>query len=143
MLARVQEDLSGQKAKEISSLKERLLSEKKAAVARMEQKMNEQVAKLQQQLHKARQQSREETVALEKDMSKQLAEEREKTEQLRKSLHSTVKVRSPVYTYMQSAELFRGYVTHKFMSYLITVSFIIAPCVTKMCCVCFPCEELV
>ena len=61
--------------------------------------MNEQVAKLHKQLHKAKEQSREEMVALEKEMSKQLAEEKEKTEQVRESLHSTKKVRSPLCTH--------------------------------------------
>lgn len=100
MTAKLHEELSGQKAKELSSLKERLLCEKKTAVGRVEHRMNEQVAKLQQQLLKAKEQNKEEMVALETEMSKQLAEEKEKNDQLRESLRSTKKVKSPVLLHM-------------------------------------------
>lgn len=55
--------------------------------------MNEQVTKLQQQLQKVKEKSREEVVAMETEMTKQLVEERKKTEQLRGSLHATKRVR--------------------------------------------------
>ena len=81
-----------EKSKELSSLKEKLQGEKRTAVARVEQKLGEQVSKLQQQLQKVREQGREEVASLEREMTKQVAEEREKSEHLRELLHSTKKV---------------------------------------------------
>ena len=87
-LAKLQEELSSQKLKELSALKEKLLYEKKASVLRVEQKMADQLAKLQQQVQKVR----EEMVAMETEMTKQLSEEREKSGQLREALAVTKKV---------------------------------------------------
>jgi hypothetical protein len=92
LLAKLQDDLSSQKAKELSSLKEKLQGEKRSAVGRVEQKMAEQVAKLHQQLHKVREQGREEAASLEREMNRQLAEEREKSEHMRELLHGAKKV---------------------------------------------------
>ena len=91
-LAKLQEELSEQKVKELSLLKERLLSEKKTAVTRVEHRIAEQAAKFQQQLVKVREQSREEVATLEEEMTRQLADEREKSEQLRESLSVAKKV---------------------------------------------------
>lgn len=54
--------------------------------------MAEQVAKLQQQLQKVREQGREEMASLEREMNRQLVEEREKSEHLRELLHGAKKV---------------------------------------------------
>lgn len=61
-------------------------------MARVEQKMAEQVSKLHQQIQKVREQGREEMAALERETTKQLAEEREKSEHMRELLHATKKV---------------------------------------------------
>ena len=61
-------------------------------MGRVEQKMSEQVSKLQQQLQKVREQGREEMASLEREMAKQVAEERDKSEHLRESLLATKKV---------------------------------------------------
>ena len=61
-------------------------------MGRVEQKMAEQVTKLQQQLQKVREQGREEVASMEREMNRQLAEERDKSEHLREVLHGTKKV---------------------------------------------------
>ena len=61
-------------------------------MGRVEQKMAEQVAKLQQQLQKVRELGREEVASTEREMNRQLAEERDKSEHLREVLHGTKKV---------------------------------------------------
>ena len=61
-------------------------------MGRVEQKMAEQVTKLQQQLHKVREQGREEATSLEREMNRQVVEEREKSEHLRELLHAARKV---------------------------------------------------
>ena len=71
-MVKLQDQLSEQKSKELSSLKERLLSEKREAVARTEHRTTEQVAKLQQQLQKVKEQNREEKATFEKQMTRQL-----------------------------------------------------------------------
>ena len=78
--------------KELSTLKEKLQSEKRTAVGRVEQKMAEQMAKLQQQVHKVREQGREDVATLEREMNKQMTEEREKSDHLRELLHEAKKV---------------------------------------------------
>lgn len=70
------------------------MNEKKAAIARVEQKMADQLTKLQQQLQKTKENCREEIVVLETELTKQLAEEREKSEQLREALSATKKANS-------------------------------------------------
>lgn len=70
------------------------MNEKKAAIARVEQKMVDQLTKLQQQLQKTKENCREEIVVLETELTKQLAEEREKSEQLREALSATKKANS-------------------------------------------------
>ena len=61
-------------------------------MGRVDQKMAEQVAKLQQQLQKVREQGREEMASLEREMNRQLVEERDKSEHLQELLHAAKKV---------------------------------------------------
>lgn len=91
-MARLHEEASGERQREVYACKVKLQDEKKAAVVRLEAKIADQVSRHQAQLQKMREQYSREVATVKGELEGQLTDEKERTNQLRESLASCRKV---------------------------------------------------